>query len=103
MVRIVSYVALAEPRQWTSTDGKAVVGKLIAFEDLSVLTTRSAAASAELPKLQGKPTVVSAGKVRLLVNKKPYETELSRLSTADQEFVEKVRSAVASATEVVSK
>jgi hypothetical protein len=105
MVRVVSYIALAEPRQWTSADGKAVIGKLIAFEELSVETTKSAAAAAqpEMPKLQGKPTVVSNGKVRLLVNNKPFETALDRLSPADQAFVEKIREAVAKADAVVSK
>jgi hypothetical protein len=105
MVRVVSYIALAETRQWTSADGKAAIGKLIAFEELSVETTRSAAAASqpEMPKLQGKPTVVSNGKVRLLVNNKPFETTLDRLSTADRAFVEKIRAAVSRADTVVSK
>jgi hypothetical protein len=97
VVRMTTYVSLTPPRQWTSNDGKPILAKLIAFEDLVVETTQAAAATAQpqMPKLTGKPTVVKDGKVRLLKDKQPFEVPLERLSKPDQEFVEKLKTAVA--------
>ena len=96
VVRMVSYISLSQPRQWTSNDGKPIIAKIIAFEDMVVETTKAAAATAqpEMPKLTGKPTVVKDGKVRLLKDKQPFEVPLDRLSTADREYVEKLKAAV---------
>ncbi|MBL9115930.1 MAG: hypothetical protein JNJ83_13060 [Verrucomicrobiaceae bacterium] len=97
VVRMVSYISLSQPRQWTSNDGKPIIAKLIAFEDMVVETTKAAAANErpQMPKLPGKPTVVKDGKVRLLKEKQPFEVPLDRLSAADREYVEKLKAAVA--------
>ncbi len=96
-VRIVSYIALSEARQWTSSDGKATLGKLIAFEDF-VTQASSANTQAPPPTLAGKPTLIRDGKVRLLVNQKPFELPLERLSAADREFIEAKRAAIGGST-----
>ena len=91
-VRHVTYFVLTDFRQWTSSDGKPLSGRLIAFEDLVVETPKgSDQPSAPVPP--ENPTVVAAGKLRLLVNNKPFELPLERLSQADQDFVETVRAA----------
>jgi hypothetical protein len=41
------------------------------------------------------PTVVKDGKARLLVDTRPYELPLDRLSQADRDFIEKIRTAAA--------
>jgi hypothetical protein len=91
-VRQITYFVLADFRQWTSSDGRPLSGKLIAFEDLVVETPQgSELPSAAVPPEH--PTVVAAGKVRLLVNNKPFEVPLERLSQTDRDFVEKLRAA----------
>lgn len=92
-VRTVIYIALSAPRQWTSSDGKPLLAKLIAFEDLKT-ESASQTAAPTMPRLTGKPTVVSNGKVRLLVDQKPYEIALDKLSAADRAFVDQVKHAV---------
>ena len=89
IIRTVTYYSLSDSRQWNSADGKALVGKLIAFEEHVVETVKGAPepptpAPTALPS---PPTVIRDGKVRLLVNNQPYELPLTRLSKDDQEFI----------------
>ena len=92
MRRFVTYLVLADSRTWTSADGKPVTGKLIAFEDL-VVEVPAGSAEPPQPALPEHPTVVRAGKARLLVNNKPFEIPLARLSAPDREFIEAIRAA----------
>jgi len=96
IVRTTTYLSLSETRQWTSTEGKPLMAKLIAFEDITIETVKgqTPADTQQLPKLTGKPTVVKDGKVRLMANQRPYEVALDKLSQADRDFVEKFRMAV---------
>jgi hypothetical protein len=87
--RHITYFVLSESRQWTSSEGKPITGKLIAFEDQVVESTPEASETAPVPPRH--PTVIAAGKVRLLVNNKPFEVALERLSPPDREFIEKTR------------
>lgn len=93
-VRYVTHVSLSESRQWHSADGKSLLGKLISFDDIIVETTKGAPAPAA-PAMPGNPTVVKDGKARLLVNSKPYELPIERLSQPDREFIENIRAAIA--------
>jgi hypothetical protein len=97
IVRTTTYLSLSETRQWTSTEGKPLVAKLIAFEDITIETVKgqTPADTQQLPKLTGKPTVVKDGKVRLMANQHPYEVALDKLSQSDRDFVEKIKTAVA--------
>lgn len=98
-VRTTTYIALGESRQWKSTDGKSLLGKLIAFEDLVVETKIESGAKpapAPPPALPDHPTVVRDGKARLLIDTKPFEVPLERLSDEDRKLVEGIRDAVAS-------
>ena len=99
--RYVTHLVLSEVRQWTSSDGKPLVGKLIAFEDLVAETPKGAAAP-EPPTPPEHPTVVRGGKVRLLVNQKAFEVFLARLSAEDQTLVEQTRLAHAKKPESAS-
>jgi hypothetical protein len=96
VVRTTTYIVLSGARQWTNTEGKPLLAKLIAFEDMTTETTKSAAAAAgaSAVPITGKPTVVRDGKVRLYADKKPYEVPLDKLSAADQAFVETVKRGV---------
>jgi hypothetical protein len=96
-VRTTTYLALGEARQWKSTDGKSLLGKLIAFEDVTVETKTEGgpkSAPAAAPPLPDKPTVIRDGKARLLIDGKPFEVALDRLSTGDRKLVEGIRDAV---------
>lgn len=93
-IKQVTYITLSEARQFNSTDGKSIVGKLIAFEDFTVVTTDGAQPQ-KPPTPPSKPTVVKDGKARLLVNSKPFEVPLDRLSEPDRDFIEAIRLAVA--------
>ena len=97
IVRTTTYLSLSQSRQWTSAEGKPLMAKLIAFEDITIETVKgqTPATTQQLPKLTGKPTVVKDGKVRLMANQRPYEVALDKLSQPDREFVEKVKTAVA--------
>lgn len=95
MVRMISYVTLSETRQWTSSDGRALVGKLIAFEDLVSEVPLSQASQATMQKLTGKPTVIQNQSARLLVNQTAYVLPLEKLSQPDRDFIESIRAAVA--------
>ena len=95
IIRTTTYIVLAPSRQWTNSEGKPLVAKLIAFEDITTQTTKADANNpTQPPKLDGKPTVVRDGKVRLMANQKPYEVALDKLSQADQEFIATVKRAV---------
>lgn len=97
IVRTTTYLSLSQDRQWTSSEGKTLTGKVIAFEDITIETVKGQAPAntQQVPKLNGKPTVVKDGKVRLLVNQRPYELELEKFSQADRDFVETLKTAVA--------
>lgn len=90
--RFVTYFVLSESRGWTSADGKPITGKLIAFENGIVEMPKGSAQAAAVDP-PANPTVTSAGKARLLVNNKPFEVPLARLSEADREFIENTRAA----------
>ncbi len=89
VIRTVTYYSLSHSRQWTSADGKALVGKLIAFEEHVVETVKGIPESPTPAPvaLPSPPTVIRDGKVRLLVNNQPYELPLTRLTKEDQEFI----------------
>jgi hypothetical protein len=92
-VRYTTHIALSEPRQWQSTDGRSLIGKLIAFEDLTAETAKGAPPPTFTPP--ANPTIVKDGKARILVDTKAYELPLDRLSEDDRAFVEKIRDAAA--------
>ena len=92
LTRYITYFVLADARAWTNLEGKEILGKLIAFEDLE---SKVPAGTAQLPTPTPlpHPTVVRDGKVRLLVNNKTSVVALNSLSQPDREFIEKVRAA----------
>ncbi len=98
----VTYVVLSPQRQFRSTDGKSLSGKLIAFEQTVTERAGNTPASDDpakptpppAPPSVGKPTVIKDGKVRLLVNSKPFELPLARLSEDDRKFVEGIRAKI---------
>jgi hypothetical protein len=85
----ITQLSLSEMRSWTSSDGKVIEAKLIAFEDLRVESVNGAVV--KQPEPPKYPTVVKDSSVRLAVNRKPVILPLTRLSKEDQEFVEKIR------------
>lgn len=94
-IRLTSYFILGDPRQWKSTDGKSLLGSIIIFEDAVIeleaatpAAAREAATKAPPPKMPEKPTLIREGKIRLLVNQKPVEVPLERLSNDDRKYVE---------------
>ncbi|RYD19698.1 MAG: hypothetical protein EOP88_17995 [Verrucomicrobiaceae bacterium] len=91
--RLVTYVVLSESRMWTSSDGKPLEAKLIAFEDIVVKAEGTNAPA--MPTPPANPTVVRDGSARLLVNKKPVVLSLERLSAPDREFIERIRASLA--------
>lgn len=94
VTRTTTYFTLSDSRQWTSTDGKPLLAKLVAFEDI-VIETLGNQAPATPPAMPANPTVVRDGKARLLSGNKPYEVPLDRLSQPDRDFIEGIRAAVA--------
>ncbi len=93
-VRHITYIVLYEYRMWTSTEGKPLEAKLIAFEDLVVEAPKDAAEPV-MPRPPAHPTVTREGKIRLLVGKKPVEIALDRLSQSDREFIDQMKAALA--------
>lgn len=91
-VRYTTHIVLSTERIWTSTEGKLLEGKLIAFEDMVVEAAQGAAAPPN-PTPPASPTVTKDDKVRLLIKKKPVEVAIQRLSAGDQEFIEQTRKA----------
>ncbi len=92
-VRYVTHVVLYHSRFWTSTEGKPLEAKLIAFEDLVAEAPKGTEPVQPTPP--ANPTVTRGGKVRLLVDRKPVEIALDRLSEQDREFVEGIKAALA--------
>lgn len=93
--KLTSYFLLGEPRQWQSTDGKSLLGTIITFEESVIefdaansAAAREAVAKAPPAKMPAKPTLIREGKIRVLVNKKPVEVPLERLSEPDRKYVE---------------
>ena len=95
VVKQISYLSLSESRQWTSNDGKSLIGKLIAFEQMEEVLAEGQPSATTAPALPTRPTVIRDGKARLLVAQKPFELALERLSEADQAFVRQVDAAIA--------
>ncbi len=101
IVRTTTYISLSDARQWTRTDGRSVVGKLIAFEDIVVEEVKpngapAAPAAATKPQMPANPTVVKDGKARLYIaGKPPYEVPLEQLSEQDRAFVEGIKAVAA--------
>lgn len=101
-VRLVSHFTLDGPRQWKSTDGRSLLGSIIAFED-SVVEMKAANRAAAVAAAQKAPapdapkkfTIIRDGKVRLLVNQKPVEVPLDRLSEEDRTYANQVNDAMA--------
>lgn len=93
LIRTITYITLSGARQWTSTEGKPMLAKLIAFEDVTTESKSAPTATSQSP-ITGKPTVVRDGKVRFLMDNKAYEVALDKLSQADQEFVRTIKRAV---------
>jgi len=91
-VRYTTHIVLSTERIWTSTEGKLLEGKLIAFEDMVVEAPQGGAAP-QNPTPPEAPTVTKDDKVRLLIKKKPVEVSIQRLSPGDQEFIEQTRKA----------
>ncbi len=92
-VRYVTHIVLSDTRMWTNAEGKPLEAKLIAFEDL-VVETPKGAAEPVMPTPPANPTVVRGGKIRLLVNRKPVETTLDKLSQTDREFIDQLKAAL---------
>lgn len=90
LVKTITYLVMSEPRQWTSTDGKPLLAKLIAYEE--IVTTGTAAAPTTPPV--ASPTLIKEGRIRLLVNNKPFELALDRLSQSDRDYIEKLQTAI---------
>lgn len=94
VVKTITYLTLSESRQWTSSDGKALLAKLIAFEDIVTESTDTTSAPQPPAMPTTTPTLIKDGKVRLLVNRKPFELAVDRLSQPDRDFIENLRAAI---------
>lgn len=99
--RVVSHYSFGEARQWKSSDGRSLIGKMIAFEDAVIelkaptaAAAKAAALNAPAPKPPAKFTLMRDGKIRLLVNNQPFEVPLDRLSEEDRAFAKKVEDSV---------
>lgn len=93
--KLTSYFLLGDPRQWKSTDGRSLLGAIITFEESVIefaaanpAAAREAVEKAPPAKMPDKPTLIREGKIRLLVNKKPVEIPLERLSDDDRKYVD---------------
>jgi hypothetical protein len=94
VVRTTTYMTLSDSRQWTSADGKPLLAKLVAFEDVTVETRGNSPQATAPPPIPANLTVVRDGKARLLSGQTPYEVPLDRLSQADRDFIESIRAAM---------
>jgi len=90
--RYVAHIVLHEYRMWSNTEGKPLEAKLIAFEDL--ISEAPQGAEPVMPKPPANPTLIRNGKIRLLVNKKPVEVALEKLSPVDREFIDQMKAAL---------
>jgi hypothetical protein len=96
ILRTTMYYTVSDSRQWTSSDGKPLLAKLIIFEEAVIETQGNQTPPPPTPPaMPANPTVVRDGKVRLLSGTKPYEVPLERLSQPDRDFIEGIRTAVA--------
>ena len=93
-VRYVTHIVLYQNRWWTNSEGKLLEAKLIAFED-QVAEAPKGGAEPKFTAPPSRPTVIRDGKIRLLVNQKPVELQLEKLSQQDREFVEQINAAIA--------
>lgn len=93
-VRYVTHIVLCDYRMWSNTEGNPLEAKLIAFEDL-VAEAPKGSAEPVMPAPPTHPTATRGGKVRLLVNQKPVEIALDRLSESDREFIGQLQAALA--------
>lgn len=91
--RYITHIILYDVRFWTSVEGKPLAGKLIAFEDL-VVEVPAGTSAPEIPPAPPKPTLVRDGKIRLLVERKPVEVPLAKLSWQDREFIDGIQAAL---------
>lgn len=94
VVRNVTHIVLYQERGWTSTEGKTLEAKLIAFEDM-VSTSPAAGVAPVMPPPPEHPTVVRDGKVRLLIDRKPVVVALEKLSEADRQLIATLESSLA--------
>lgn len=94
IVKTTTYITLSEARQWTSNEGKPLLAKLIAFEDIVTESTDQPDANQTAMMPTTAPTLIKEGKIRLLVNRKPFELPLNKLSETDRNYVENLRSAM---------
>lgn len=94
IVKTITYITLSEARQWTSSDGKTLLAKIIAFEDIVTESADKSEAQQTATMPTTTPTLIKDGKIRLLVNRKPFELALDKLSQPDRDFVENLRSAI---------
>jgi hypothetical protein len=94
--QVTTYLTLSPLRQWNSTDGKARMGKLIAWEE-TVTTTKGPAAAPAPPSepITTKPTILKDNKARLLIDNKAYEVPLERLAAEEQKFITELQAAIA--------
>ena len=84
-VKHITYLTLSPLRQWTSTDGRTLMGKLIAWEE--TVTTGPAPQSATAPPVTTRPTVLKNNQVRLLIDHKAYPVPLERLDPDARKFI----------------
>ena len=92
-VKHITYLTLSPLQQWTSTDGKSRMGKLIAWEE--TITTGPVPVAATAPPITTRPTVIKDGKARLLIDNKAYEVPLDRLDPAAQKFIQQLQANLA--------
>ena len=93
-IRQVTYLTLSPLRQWNSTDGKSLLGKLIAWEENVTTTSGTTAPITQSAPLTTKPTVLKNNKARLLVENKAYELALDRLGADEQKFIQDLHKAL---------
>ncbi len=86
-VKITYLTAVSTPRQWSTLDGRSMVGQLMAF-------------SSTQTNNDGPIIVIKNGKVNLMRSgaKKPSEFPLAQLSPEDQELVKSIAKAALNAS-----
>ena len=94
-IRQITYLTLSPRRQWKSTDGKSLMGKLIAWEETVTTTKGSTAPTLSSAPIATKPTILKDNKVRFLVDQKSYEVPLDRLAAEEQKFIKDLQTAIA--------
>ncbi len=79
---VIHYVSVSPLRQWSNTEGKTMMARLLAF-------------SAPKEGEQGPVEVIREGKVRFLLNggKEPIDYPLSNLSRIDQTEIKRIAEA----------